>query len=269
MAFATINPDLSYWQKQAKPLYPDLAWNIPERKTGRVAIIGGNAEGFSSVVRLSEFMSQSFPFSTLTTILPDALRGKLPNLPNLEFAISTTSGSFAKSALLRSAFDTSDTVLLAGDLSRNSETAIALSSMIDVKNSHPLVLARDSVDLLAPEGANWLMRPQTFVIASMLQLQKLFRSIYYPRMILLSQPLLPVLETLHKFTLTYPVTLLTFHQDNIIVAHGGKISTTHLVDTEYSPIGLWSGQLAARVLALNLYNPGKAFEATTAAVLYH
>lgn len=269
MAFAKINSDPSYWQKQSTPLYPDLAWNIPERKTGRVAVIGGNAGGFSSVIRLSEFMSQNFPFSTLTTILPDTLRGKLPSLPNLEFAISTASGSFAKSALLQSAFDTSDAVLLAGDLSRNSETAIALSNMINPKSTSPLILARDSVDLLAPEAANWLLRPQTFIVASMLQLQKLFRSIYYPRMILLSQPLLPVLETLHKFTLTYPVTLLTLHQDNIIVAQGGQISTTHLVDTEYSPIGLWSGQLATRVLALNLYNPNKAFEATTAAVLYH
>lgn len=269
MAFAKINSDLSYWQKQSTPLYPDLAWNIPERKTGRVTVIGGNASGFSSIIRLSEFMSQNFPFSTLTTILPDVLRGKLPSLPNLEFAISTASGSFAKSALLQSAFGTSDAVLLAGDLSRNSETAIALSSMIDPKSTSPLILARDSVDLLAPEATNWLLRPQTFIVASMLQLQKLFRSVYYPRMILLSQPLLPVLETLHKFTLTYPITLLTFHQDNIIVAHGGQISTTHLVDTEYSPIGLWSGQLAARILALNLYNPDKAFETTTAAVLYH
>lgn len=268
MAFAPINSDLSYWQKQSTPLYPDLAWNIPERRTGHVAIIGGNAQGFSNVIRLSEFMNQTFPFARLTTILPDALRAKLPNLPDVEFANSTASGSFAKSALLQSAFATSDAVLLAGDLSRNSETAIALSNLIDPKSTTPLVLTRDSVDLLAPTAANWLLRPQTFLIASMLQLQKLFRSVYYPRMILLSQPLLPVLETLHKFTLTYPTTLLTFHQDNIIVASAGQISTTHLVDTEYSPIGLWNGQLAGRVLAFNLYNPGQAFAATTAAVLH-
>lgn len=268
MAFATINPDLSYWQKQTKPLYPDLIWNIPERKTGRVSVIGGNAQGFSTVIRLSEFMSQNFPFSTLTTILPDALRGKLPNLPNLEFAISTASGSFARSALLQTAFEQSDAILLAGDLSRNSETAITLSNLINPQNPRPLILTRDSVDLIAPEAASWLLRPHTFIIASMLQLQKLFRSVYYPRMILLSQPLLPVLETLHKFTLTYPATILTFHQDNVIVAHAGNLSTTHLVDTGYSPIGLWNGQLAARVLALNLYNPNKAFEATTAAILY-
>ena len=103
----------------------------------------------------------------------------------------------------------------------------------------------------------------------MAQLQKLFRAVYYPRMILLSQPLVPTIETLHKFTLTYPVTLLTFHQDNIIVAQSGEVSTTHLVDTGYSPISLWSGQLAARITALGLYNPKQSFAATTAAILMH
>ena len=237
MPFAQINPDLSYWKKQSQPLFPDLAWNIPEQKSGRVAIIGGNANGFSNIVRLAEFMNRNFPFATLTTLLPDTLRDKLPNLPNLEFALSTSSGSFAKSALLRAAFDSSDAVLLAGDLSRNSETAIALAGYINPISSSasefkkdtsginqtasdfaktasikPLILTRDAVDLLAPEAASWLLRPATFIVASMLQLQKLFRAVYYPRMILLSQPLLPVLETLHKFTLTYPVTLLTFHE---------------------------------------------------------
>ncbi len=103
----------------------------------------------------------------------------------------------------------------------------------------------------------------------MAQLQKLFQAVYYPRMILLSQPLIPTIETLHKFTLTYPATILTFHQENIIVANNGKVSTTRLADTDYSPISLWSGQLAARVTALALYNPGQTFAAATASILIH
>ncbi len=85
---------------------------------------------------------------------------------------------------------------------------------------------------------------------------------------MLSQPLLPVIETLHKFTLSYPVTILTFHQENIIVASNGNITTTHIHDTDYTPISLWSGQLAIKVAALNLYNPNEPFKATTAAILY-
>ena len=135
-------------------------------------------------------------------------------------------------------------------------------------NPKPLVITRDSVDLLAPEAGRWLTRENTFVVASMIQLQKIFRAVYYPRMILLSQPLIPVLETLHKFTLTYPVTIVTFQEGNLIVAHRGQVTTTSLASTTYSPLTLWSGQLATKILALNLYNPNKPLEATTAALLY-
>ena len=271
MAFATISSDLSYWHKQSKPLFDNLIWNIPEQKTGHVAVIGGNSQNFSTVVRISEFINQNFPIKTLTTVLPDALRGKLPPLPNLDFLPSTESGSLAKSRQLELAFSNPNAPLVIGDLSRNSATAVALSDAITKSASEPnlLVLARDSVDLLSPESSSWLNRPNTTIIASMAQLQKLFRAVYYPRMILLSQPLVPTIETLHKFTLTYPVTLLTFHQDNIIVAQSGEVSTTHLVDTGYSPISLWSGQLAARITALGLYNPKQSFAATTAAILMH
>jgi len=277
MAFAPQSSDLSYWHKQKTPLFQDLLWNIPEQKTGRLAVIGGNSQNFSTVIRISEYAEHTFPFSHTTTILPDALRGKLPPLGNFSFLPSTISGSFAKSHQLSSTIENSDAALIIGDLSKNSATAIAITDAI-CPNSNminesivikPLVLARDTVDLLANDAERWLVRPQTFVIASMAQLQKIFRAVYYPRMIMLAQPLLPTIETLHKFTLSYPkITLLTFHQENIIVAANGKISTTHIVDTDYSPISLWSGQLATNVAALNLYNPNQAFAATTAAVLY-
>lgn len=293
MKFAPINSDLSYWQKQSKPLFPDLAWNIPEQKTGHIAIVGGNSQSFATVIRIAEFTSQNFPFASVSALLPDALRGKLPPLTNIDLFPSTNSGSFAKSYQLQAAIQSVGATLVIGDLSRNAATAVALADAIMPRSDSPsssqptlgsqtalksqappdsfapLVLARDSVDLLASEASRLLLRPNIFFIASMAQLQKLFRAIYYPRMILLSQPLLPILETLHKFTLSYPATILTFHQENLIVAHAGKITTTHLADTDYSPISLWSGQLAARVMAFNYFTPNHPLEATTAAILHH
>lgn len=265
--FAPINNDLSFWQKQTTPLYPDLAWNLPEQKTGHILVAGGNSQSFSNVIRTSEFLSHTFPLRQVTTLLPDALRAQLPSIADLDFAPSTGSGSFAKSAQLEQKFSQADLSLLIGDVSKNAETAIALSDAIQA-TTNPFVLARDTVDLLAPTANNFLENDRTFLIASMLQLQKIFRAVYYPRMLMLSQPLVAVIETLHKFTLTYPVTILTFHQDNIIVAHAGQITTTHIADTDYSPILLWSGQLAAKIAAFNLYNPNRSLEATTAAILY-
>lgn len=272
MAFAQINSDLSYWKKQTTALYPDLTWNIPEQKTGKVAVIGGNSQNFSTPIRIAEFLNQNFPIKHLTTILPDALRGKLPLVANIDFTPSTNSGSFANSRQLELLTAASDAALLIGDLSKNSATAVAIANVVNEFFSapdimKPFIITRDSVDLLTSEASNWLTHPSLILIASMAQLQKVFQSVYYPRMILLSQPLIPIIETLHKFTITYPLTILTFHQDNIIVANGGNIVTTHIVDTDYSPISLWSGQLAAKVLALNLYNPKKYLAATTAAIL--
>ena len=277
MAFATINSDFSYWQKQTKPLFDDLIWNIPEQKTGHLTVIGGNSQSFSAVVRIAEFLNGNFPLKAVSTLLPDALRSQLPPLGNFLFAPSTSSGSFAKSGELNHYFAASDFNLLAGDLSKNSATAIALTDAITrtlnptdtsaLEAVHPLLITRDAVDLLAPTAGAILAHPQLFLVASMAQLQKIFRAVYYPKMLLLSQPLIPVVETLHKFTLTYPATILTFHQDHILVAHHGEIVSTRLADTDYSPISLWSGQLAARIAALNLFNPRQPLAATSAAIL--
>lgn len=285
MTFAPAQLDLSYWQKAKQPLFTDLTWNLPERKTGRVAVLGGNRQSFSTPIRISEYLARQFPIQTVATLLPDALRLKLPPLPNLTFFPSTASGSFDRSPALRAALADPDAALFIGDLSKNSATTIALAEAIrPAQLKHPadqgttaphsaapsplLVLARDSLDALAPEASNWLNRDRLIIVASLLQLQKLLRAIYYPRMIMLSQPLVPALETLHKFTLSYPVTLCTFHQGQIITAHQGQVITTPLELTTYSPLTLWSGQLAANTLALNLYNPNHPLEATTAALTY-
>lgn len=276
MAFAKLDNNLSYWQKQVKPLFPDLAWNIPEQKTGQITVIGGNSQSFHSVIRLAEFLDHNFPLREVSIFLPDALRSQLPPLPNITFAPSTESGSFAKSFDLRSSVKTGDFTLLAGDLSKNFATAIAISDAITslIANNQddaplkPLLLTRDSVDLLAESAAELLKHPRLFLVASMAQLQKVFRAVYYPRMIMLSQPLLPVVETLHKFTLSYPATIVTFHQNQIIVANSGDVTTTPIENTRYTPLSLWSGQLAGKIAALNLYNPNQPLKATTAAILF-
>ncbi len=275
MAFAKLDTNLSYWKKQTKPLFPDLAWNIPEQKTGQINIIGGNSQSFHSVIRLAEFINHNFPIREVSVCLPDALRGQLPPLGNINFAPSTSSGSFAKSSELRTALKSGNFTILAGDLSKNSATAIALGDAItnllentDPGNLKPLLLTRDAVDLLAETSSELLKHPRLFLVASMTQLQKVFRAIYYPRMIMLSQPLLPVVETLHKFTLSYPATVLTFHQNQIIVAKSGDVTTTPIENTSYTPLSLWSGQLAGKIAALNLYNPDQPLPATTAAILF-
>ncbi len=283
-----MNNTFPYWTRQDKPLFQDLDWNIPEQKSGHVTIIGGNSQNFANVIKISEFLGNRFPIKTIKTILPDSLRNNLPPaLPNITFLPSTPSGSFDRSPLLAEHLQDTDFIFLAGDLTKNSITAVALAetfktilgepdttdlSAVFSKSSsqnsadHPKILVtRDSADLLIAESENLLLNGAIFVV-SLVQLQKIFRAVYYPKVLMLSSPLIQIIETLHKFTLSYPATILTFHENQIIVAHGGKIVTTPLEQTTYSPITLWSGELASKVVAMNLWNPTQPLEATSAAI---
>lgn len=259
---------INYWQKQdQKPLFPDLAWNIPEQKTGTVNIIGGNEQSFSATIKTAEFITNKFPISRVNIVLPDALKSKLPPLPNTIMLPSTDSGSFDKNNQLSKILDEADFSIFAGDMSKNSITTITVSEAIK-KTTSPILLSRDSIDTIIPESATLIEREKTFIIASMLQLQKFLRAIYYPKMLLLSMPILPAVELLHKFTLSYPLTIVTFHEGQIIVANGGKVITTPIEKTSYSPLTLWDGTLACKMAALNLYNPNQSLEATSAAITF-
>lgn len=258
-----------YWQKNSNlKLFRDLSWNIPEQKTGTFNIIGGNASSFSSIVHAGEYLAKSFPIKKLNVLLPETLKSKVPPFPDINFLPATESGSFDKSPLLNDFVASADFSVFIGDLSKNSATCVAVSNSI--KNSNkPVLLTRDSIDLVAPEMSNLCERDNLFLVGSLAQIQKIFRSVYYPKVLLLSMPILPVIEALHKFTLSYPVTILTFHADQIIVATGGKIVTTPIEKTAFTPISLWAGNLAINIAANNYYSPSHPLEATTFSISYN
>ena len=281
---------MDYWQKQNEPLFRDLEWNFPEQKSGTVAIIGGNGNSFSSAVKLAEYLGQTYPIKRAELYLPDSLRGKLPPVPGINFVPSTESGSIAKSDELNSAVSRADFSIFSGDLSKNSATTIAVTEAISGATDGvmatgagattggnrttgavvggPVLLARDAVNLITPSIAEFIDARPLFLVTSMAQLQKIFRSLLYPKMLLLSQPLMPTVETLHKFTLSYEnCTIVTLHQEQIIVAARGRIITTPLGKTKYTPLTLFTSALPADLAAYNLWNPSSPLEATCASLI--
>ena len=258
---------MDYFKKQAEPLFKDLEWNFPEQKSSVVAVVGGHGNNFSNIIKLSEYLAGNYPVKTVATTLPDVLRGKLPNFPGLFFTPSTESGSFAKSKELNSILETANFSILAGDFSKNSATTIAIIDAI--KNSaSPVLLARDAVDLVESSIGEIIEDSKLFLLASMPQLQKIFRSLLYPKMILLSAPLLQIAETLHKFTLSYEnCTVTTLHQGQILIASRGQVISTPLEKTHYNPLTFFTGPLPADFAAYNLWNPSKPLEASAAALL--
>jgi hypothetical protein len=255
-----------YWIKAADPITEDIFWNVPEQKTGVMQVIGGNSNNFSTEIRNTEFLN-GLNLKEIRLLLPDALRGKIPPVPGITFAPSTESGSFDKDMILKTVANDADLTFLSGDFSKNAKTEIAIADVVKNTTSR-IVLTRDTIDLITPDANDFIEKGGLIFVATMAQLQKLFRSVMYPKMILLSSPIFPVVETLHKFTLSYPVTILTFHQDKIIVAKDGTVITTPIDHTSYTPLSLWAGTLASKVAALNLWNPNKTLEATHSAIFW-
>ena len=257
--------DHTYWKQQtaSKPLFPDMEWSRPERRdqAGRLGIIGGNKLGFAGVAA-SYTTALETGVGDVRVLLPDALKGTIPkSITDTVYGASTPSGSLASDALndMLALGAWGSGILLAGDAGRNSETAILYEKFIQTYDG-PLVITRDAIDLVK-NGAHVLVeRPQTMLVASFAQVQKLFQGIYYPKILTFSMQLMQLVDALHKFTLTYPVTLVTFHRERLIVAHGGEVVTHEFND----PMLIWRGVVAAKASSYLLWSPSRPLEAIAA-----
>ena len=258
---------MDYLHKTDKPEHKELLWNIPEQKQNTVNIIGGNSQNFRTPMKIAEFLSNTYPVKNANLVLPDALKTKLPPLPNFIFLTSTDTGSFADAKEIAQTINTADYNIMIGDMSKNSITATAVASALK-DTEKPIIITRDAIDLIAPNlTESTLMNENLILLASMPQLIKVFRAVYYPKMLLLSQPLIQVAEALHKFTLSYPAQIITLHNGQILIAKNGNVTVIPLEKTNYTPLNFWFGELAVKIAALNLYNPNNFNDATATAIL--
>lgn len=239
--------NIEYWQKQdpAKPLFPDIEWQKPEQRAlaGKLLIAGGNAHGFAAVAQAHHDAVKA-GIGECRVILPDALKKSIDPLAlDCVFVPTNPSGGITKDALpqLQAAAGWSDGLLLIGDAGRNSETAIVYEDLLASFPEKTTVVTRDAIDLLKGAWPSMLERDKTVFIATFAQLQKIFQSVYYPKTILFSMQLLMLVDALHKFTITYPATIVVFHQEQLIVAHGGEVTTTPWGD----PMRIWRGTVGA------------------------
>ena len=174
---------MDYFEKITEQPDEDFDWNIPERKQGAVNIIGGNTGSFNNEIKIAEFIGEKYPVQDVKVVLPSSLKTKLPPLPNFVFMPATETGSFAESQELCDVFNVADYNLVLGDLSRNAITGKALSQACRQAERMTLI-TKDAVELLAEhEPERWLMNENLILLASMPQLQKLLRAIYYPKML--------------------------------------------------------------------------------------
>lgn len=256
-----------FWVKQTadKPLFEDLIWSRPQQKAqaGKLLIIGGNSHGFAAP---AEAYTQATGAGVGLTrvLLPDAVK-KLAGalLETVDYAPSTPSGSFSQEALgvCLELASWADGVLLAGDFGRNSETAILLEKFVS-KYKGSLVITGDAADYFLSTPLEVLERPETTLVLTIAELQKMGVGAGIATPILFSMDLLQLVDALHFMTIRYPANIVVKHLGNIFVARGGKVSTTKLEKDEK----IWRVSTAARAAVWLIQNPSKPFEALTTAI---
>jgi NAD(P)H-hydrate repair Nnr-like enzyme with NAD(P)H-hydrate dehydratase domain len=258
-----------YWQQQkpGTPLYPDIEWNKPEQRAhaGKLGIVGGNKLGFVAVGE-AYMTTQDAGVGQVRVLLPDVLKKVVPPIiTDVVFAASNPSGSLSNDAAaeLHVLGSWADGVLLIGDAGKNSETAILYEDFIR-DYSGMLTVTRDAIDLFLNASDVLVERDQTMLVVSFAQLQKLFSKVYYPKILTFSMQLLQLVETLHKFTITYPVTIVTFHQDHLVIASGGQVTTMPWD----RPMAIWRGAVASRAAAYWLWNPTKPLESVSVSIAF-
>lgn len=259
--------EYDYWKKQSgtTPLFPDIEWSKPEQRghAGKLGIIGGNKLGFAGIAEAYSVAS-SAGVGQIRILLPDALKKTVPPaITDAVFAPTNPSGSLSKEAVaeMNALGEWADAILLVGDAGRSSETAIAYETFLQHYEG-PLTITRDAIDLVKNNPQMLVERPQTMLVASFAQLQKLFQSVYYPKVLTFSMQLNMLVEALHKFTITYPTTLVVLHKDHLVIAHGGEVVTMEWGN----PMAIWRGSTAARAAVYWLWNKNKPLEAAATSV---
>lgn len=255
---------LDYWRKQTddQPLYPDLLWSRPENRqqAGKLFIVGGNAFGFAAAGEAYAEATKA-GIGTARVILPDSLQKTVGRVFEAgEYAPSTKSGSFGKGALaeLLAMSYWGDATLLAGDFGRNSETAILLEDFI-LKYSGQLIITQDAADYFIKTPRAVLSRPNSLLVISFAQLQKIASSARFNKAFTFDMDLVRLVEALHDFTQLYQIAIIVKHLDVILCARAGEVTTTKLA-TERE---IWRVTAAAHAGVWWLQNPSKTLEAIT------
>ncbi|MFZ1360893.1 MAG: hypothetical protein WAS27_02625 [Candidatus Saccharimonadales bacterium] len=258
----------SYWLRQTpdKPLFPDIEWSKPEvaSRAGKLGIVGGNKLGFVAVGHAYS-TALATGVGSARVLLPDILKKMIPpTITDTHFATTNPSGGLSRDAKpsMHALGQWADGVLLIGDAGKNSETAILYDDFL--RDYHgQLTITRDAFDLYKQSLDIVAERERTLLVLSFTQLQTLFRSVYYPKILTFSMQLQQLVEALHKFTITYPTIVTTYHHNHVIVASGGHVAT----QAWDNPMAIWQGSVATQAACYWLWTPTQSFEAVTASLL--
>jgi ADP-dependent NAD(P)H-hydrate dehydratase / NAD(P)H-hydrate epimerase len=259
---------MDYWIKIDKEAdkFNSLLWSRPENKAkaGKLLIIGGNSHAFKAPIE-AHMIAAELGVGVCRVVLPDKLEKLIgSSYPDCFFAPSTLSGSFAQTALdgFLDQATWADAVLLAGDLGRNSETAIVIEKMFE-KYQGQIIATGDTIDYITTNPNIVKGRPNTCLVPTFAQLQKLAQNTKTSQKFMFADELINTVEALHSFTLEQTwLSLVTRHKGYFIAGHHGEVASKETPDDEFFRV-----KLAAKIAVWWLQNPSKTFEALAVSTL--
>ena len=259
-----------YWHRQNpdKPLYPDIEWSKPEQrsKSGKLGIIGGNKLGFIGVAESYQTALKT-GVGEVRVLLPDVLKKSVPAvMTDVIYGSTNPSGGLSKDAMpeMKALGEWANGILLIGDSGLNSETSVLYENFIR-QYEGPLTITRDAVDLIKNNAQSMVQRPNTLFVTSFAQLQKISQIVHYPKVLTFSMQLTNLIEAIHKFTITYPVTISVLHQDVLLIASGGEVTSTPWTN----PMDIWKGNTATRAAVYWIWSPNKPLESITTSLIQY
>jgi hypothetical protein len=202
---------------------------------------------------------------SVRVLLPDSLQKTVGKIFEVgEYAPSTPSGSFAQQALIdfTELANWGDGTFIAGDLARNSETAIVLEQFMAEFNGQ-VTLTKDAVDYFTAEPKYILKRSNTLVVLNFEQLQKLAINAHFTKPFTSNMDLLRLIDTVHEFSMFSGLNIILKRLDTMLVIVDGQVSTTKLT----TDLKKWRIATAAHASVWWMQNPTKTFEALSTAVI--
>lgn len=201
---------------------------------------------------------------TSRVLLPNAIQKLVgPIIDNGEFTASTPNGSLSQTALsdLVEWGKWSDGILFAGDMGRNSETAILIEKFLQQCETIT-ILTKDAIDYLTAAPQVALERPNTALVLSLSQLQRLAVVSKSDKPVTFGMDLLHLVSWLHTFSQQFAPYIVVKHHEYIVVAVNGEVSTTKL-DND---IPVWRVKVAAQAAVWWIQNRTRPFEALSTAI---
>lgn len=252
------------WVKQTgKALFGELEWDKPERRdqAGRLLILGGHQHNLNAPGKAYQYVREE-GIGSVQVALPSKVKSLVgATLPTALFLPSTLSGEFSRDGLsdLITHAQWADTLLLAGDVGRNSQTTVLISDLL-TQTSTSAVVTKDAIDALKNTPEVLLGRKATTIVASFSQMQTVAKRLKLAEAFTFSMGVVKLVEQLTKLTGEYPANIVTLHQNTLLVASKGRVSTTPLTNNEERT---WRTKTAATAACYLTWYPAKPFEALT------